>query len=129
MNESNPMSWGQLFGVIHESFSTVSLLFYALLIFMVLDYITGILVAIMQRRINSKIGFTGILKKVFIVVIFIMGLTIDTFIIGQGQAVTVVITSFYLGNEGFSVLENAERMKIPLPQKLLAVLEQMQNKE
>lgn len=129
MVEANLLHLEPLLAAMHESFCAVSLLFYALLIFMVLDYITGILVAAVQKQINSKIGFAGILKKVFILLIFVMGLTIDTFIVGQGQAVTIVITSFYLGNEGFSVLENAEKVKLPLPKKLLAVLEQMQNKE
>ena len=114
---------------IQNNFQNISLLFYALLIFMVLDYITGVLVAIVHKKIDSKIGFVGILKKFFILLIFVMGLTIDTLIIGQGQMVTLVIVSFYIANEGFSRLENAEKLNIPLPQKLLEILEQIKNQK
>lgn len=76
------------------------MLFYALLLFMILDYITGVLVVIVHKKIDSKIGFVGILKKVFIFLIFVMGLTIDTLIIGQGQMVTLVIVSFILLTRG-----------------------------
>ncbi len=114
---------------IQNNFQNISLLFYALLIFMVLDYITGVLVATVHKKIDSKIGFVGILKKFFILLIFVMGLTIDTLIIGQGQMVTLVIVSFYIANEGFSILENAEKLNIPLPQKLLEILEQIKNQK
>ena len=114
---------------IQNNFKNISLLFYALLIFMFLDYITGVLVAIVHKKIDSKIGFVGILKKFFILLIFVMGLTIDTLIIGQGQMVTLVIVSFYIANEGFSILENAEKINIPLPQKLLEILEQIKNQK
>lgn len=114
---------------IQNNFQNISLLFYALLIFMVLDYTTGVLVAIVHKKIDSKIGFVGILKKFFILLIFAMGLTIDTLIIGQGQMVTLVIVSFYIANEGFSILENAEKLNIPLPQKLIEILEQIKNQK
>lgn len=114
---------------IQNNFQNISLLFYALLIFMVLDYTTGVLVAIVHKKIDSKIGFVGILKKFFILLIFVMGLTIDTLIIGQGQMVTLVIVSVYIANEGFSILENAEKLNIPLPQKLLEILEQIKNQK
>ena len=114
---------------IQKNFQNISMLFYALLLFMILDYITGVLVAIVHKKIDSKIGFVGILKKFFILLIFVMGLTIDTLIIGQGQMVTLVIVSFYIANEGFSILENAEKINIPLPQKLLEILEQIKNQK
>ncbi len=114
---------------IQKNFQNISMLFYALLLFMILDYITGVLVVIVHKKIDSKIGFVGILKKVFIFLIFVMGLTIDTLIIGQGQMVTLVIVSFYIANEGFSILENAEKINIPLPQKLLEILEQIKNQK
>ncbi len=114
---------------IQKNFQNISMLFYALLLFMILDYITGVLVAIVHKKIDSKIGFVGILKKFFILLIFVMGLTIDTLIIGRGQMVTLVIVSFYIANEGFSILENAEKINIPLPQKLLEILEQIKNQK
>lgn len=114
---------------IQKNFQNISMLFYALLLFMILDYITGVLVAIVHKKIDSKIGFVGILKKCFILLIFVMGLTIDTLIIGRGQMVTLVIVSFYIANEGFSILENAEKINIPLPQKLLEILEQIKNQK
>ena len=114
---------------IQKNFQNISMLFYALLLFIILDYITGVLVVIVHKKIDSKIGFVGILKKVFIFLIFVMGLTIDTLIIGQGQMVTLVIVSFYIANEGFSILENAEKINIPLPQKLLEILEQIKNQK
>lgn len=114
---------------IQKNFQNISMLFYALLLFIILDYITGVLVAIVHKKIDSKIGFVGILKKFFILLIFVMGLTIDTLIIGRGQMVTLVIVSFYIANEGFSILENAEKINIPLPQKLLEILEQIKNQK
>lgn len=114
---------------IQKNFQNISMLFYALLLFMILDYITGVLVAIVHKKIDSKIGFVGILKKFFILLIFVMGLTIDTLIIGRGQMVALVIVSFYIANEGFSILENAEKINIPLPQKLLEILEQIKNQK
>jgi len=114
---------------IQNSFQNISLLFYALLIFMALDYITGVLVAIVHKKVDSKIGFVGIFKKFFILIIFVMGLTIDTLIIGQGQMITFVIISFYIANEGFSILENAEKINIPLPKKLLDILDKIQNRK
>lgn len=129
MNDLNSLYLIKSIYDIHNSFQNISLLFYALLIFMILDYITGVLVAIIHKKIDSKVGFVGILKKFFILLIFVMGLTIDTLIIGQGQMVTLVIISFYIANEGFSILENAEKINIPLPQKLLEILEQIKNQK
>lgn len=101
---------------------------YALLVFIILDYITGLMVAIMQRKVSSEIGFLGICKKVLIFMLVAVGQIIDSKIIGQGGVIRTAIIFFYLSNEGISIIENASMMGLPIPQKLRDVLEQLKDK-
>lgn len=100
-------------------------LFYALIAFVALDYITGVLVAIHDKKVSSEIGFKGICKKFLIFMIVSMGNIIDKYILGSGSALKTLLIMFYLSNEGISILENAKLLGLPIPQKLKDVIQQL----
>lgn len=102
---------------------------YALVTFVVIDYITGIMAAIVERKLSSEIGFRGIFKKVLIFLLVTVGNIIDKNLVGTGGAVRTAVIFFYISNEGISVIENSIRIGLPVPEKLKNVLEQLQNKE
>ena len=103
-------------------------LLYALIAFMVLDYVTGVLVAIVQKELSSKVGFKGIAKKVIILALVAVGHILDVHILGGGAFCRSAVIGFYIANEGISILENAGELGIPLPKKLIAVLKQLKDK-
>lgn len=102
---------------------------YALVIFVVIDYITGIMAAIVERKLSSEIGFRGIFKKVLIFLLVTVGNIIDKNLVGTGGAVRTAVIFFYISNEGISIIENSIRIGLPVPEKLKNVLEQLQHKE
>mgnify|MGYP001500622994 FL=1 len=102
---------------------------YALVTFVVIDYLTGIMAAIVERKLSSEIGFRGIFKKVLIFLLVTVGNIIDKNLVGTGGAVRTAVIFFYISNEGISIIENAIRIGLPVPEKLKNVLEQLQNKE
>lgn len=99
---------------------------YALLAFITLDYITGVMLAIVERKLSSEIGFKGIFKKVLILVMVAVGYILDSKIIGNGSAIRTAVIFFYISNEGISILENSSKLGLPIPEKLKAVLNQME---
>ena len=102
---------------------------YALVAFVVLDYITGIMCAVLDKNLSSEIGFRGIFKKVLIFSLVGIGHIIDQSVIGDGSVIRTAVIFFYLSNEGVSVLENAAYIGLPVPQKLKDVLEQLHHRE
>lgn len=102
---------------------------YALVTFVVIDYLTGVMAAIVERKLSSEIGFRGIFKKVLIFLLVAVGNIVDKNLIGTGGAVRTAVIFFYISNEGISIIENSIRIGLPVPQKLKDVLEQLQNKE
>jgi len=108
---------------------------YALLTFVVIDYLTGIMCAVTERRLSSDVGSRGIFKKVTIFALVAVGHMVDTHVIGPAgivgdfAAVRTVIIFFYMANEGLSVLENASRLGLPIPKKLRNVLAQLHRKD
>lgn len=94
--------------------------------FVAADYITGILAAFCLKELNSEIGARGIAKKVFIFCLIGISYKID--MLAGTQIVRIAVCSFYIGIEGLSILENAGKIGIPLPDVLKASLEQMQNR-
>lgn len=114
-------------GVLGWFLGEIDSLFYSLIVFVVLDYITGVLLAICEKKISSEAGFKGISKKVMIFVLVGLGNVIDQYIIGAGNSLKTMIIMFYLSNEGISILENASNTGLPLPQKLKDVLRQLSN--
>ena len=103
-------------------------LLYALLAFVVIDYITGIMCAVVDKKLSSEVGFKGIFKKVLIFALVGMGHILDTRIIGAGLVLRTAVIFFYLSNEGVSLLENAAYLGLPVPQKLKSVLEQLHDR-
>ena len=100
----------------------------ALIILMVLDYITGVMCAIVDRKLSSAIGFKGIFKKVLIFMLVGVAHIMDLNVIGTGDALRRAVICFYLSNEGVSLLENAGHLGLPIPEKLKAILAQLHDK-
>ena len=103
-------------------------LLYALLLFVVLDDLTGIMCAIVDRKLSSAIGFKGIFKKILIFALVGVGHILDTMVIGTGSVLRTAVIFFYLSNEGISLIENAGHLGLPIPAKLKAVLEQLHDR-
>ena len=101
----------------------------ALLVFVVLDYITGVMCAIADRDLSSAVGFKGICRKILIFALVGVGHVLDTHVVGTGSALRSAVICFYLSNEGVSLLENAAHLGLPVPEKLKAVLSQLHNKD
>lgn len=100
----------------------------ALIIFMVIDYITGLMCAVADRKLSSAVGFKGICKKVLIILLVGVAHIVDLHVVGTGEALRSAVICFYLSNEGVSVLENAGRLGLPIPEKLKAILAQLHDK-
>ena len=101
---------------------------YALIVFVILDYITGLMCAILDKKLSSEIGFRGIFKKVLIFIMVGVGHLVDSKIIGDGSVLRTAIIFFYCSNEGVSLLENASRVGLPVPEKLKDILIQLHDK-
>ena len=98
---------------------------YALIAFVIADYITGVLAAIHQRELSSAIGFRGIAKKILIFVLVGLANLLDVYILGQAGVLRMATIFFYISNEGISVIENAARLGLPIPklfEKALATI-------
>ncbi len=102
---------------------------YALIAFVVIDYITGVMVGIAQKKLSSEVGFKGICKKVLIFLLVGIGSIIDTKILGEGNALRTAVVFFYLSNEGISILENVAIIGLPVPQKLKDILAQLNDRK
>lgn len=100
---------------------------YAVLVFIIIDYITGVMVAIMKKKVSSEVGFKGICKKVLIFCLVGMAHILDVHVIQTGNIVRTAVIFFYLSNEGISIVENASILGLPVPQKMKDVLEQLKN--
>lgn len=101
----------------------------ALLLFVVIDYITGVMCAVADKKLSSEVGFKGICRKVLIFMMVGIANILDTKIIGGGSVLRSAVIFFYLSNEGISLLENAGHLGLPIPEKLKVVLEQLHDKE
>ncbi|NMB33713.1 MAG: phage holin family protein [Clostridium sp.] len=101
---------------------------YALVAFVVIDYITGVMLATLEKRLSSEIGAKGIFKKVLIFALVGIGHIVDSHIIGDGSVVRTAVIFFYLSNEGISILENSSKIGLPIPEKLKDVLFQLREK-
>lgn len=96
-----------------------------LLLFMVIDYISGVMCGIRNKRLSSEVGAEGILKKIMI--ILLVGTTNLLGQVANVEGLRYIVISFYLANEGISIIENASILKLPVPQKIKDVLEQLKN--
>ena len=103
--------------------------FYALLAFVVIDYLTGVMCAIADKSLSSEVGFKGIFRKVLIFVMVGAGHILDAQVVGSGDALRTAVIFFYISNEGVSLLENAAHIGLPIPEKLKEVLAQLHDRE
>lgn len=104
-------------------------LLYALIAFVVTDYLTGLAAAKVEKKVSSKIGFIGIMRKILIFLLVGLGNIIDIYLLGKGSAIRTAIIFFYVSNEGISILENCARAGLSVPPKLRQVLEQFNKSE
>jgi len=103
---------------------------YVLIAFVVVDYITGVLRAVVEKKLSSRIGAHGIAKKVALFLVVGIALMIDTYLLGgTGSPLRTAVIFFYIANEGVSLLENATAVGLPVPEKLKDVLAQLHGKE
>ena len=103
-------------------------LLYALLAFVVIDYLTGVMCAINDKALSSEVGFRGICRKVLIFLLVGIANILDVNVIGTGSVLRTAVIFFYISNEGVSLLENASHLGLPVPQKIKEVLEQLHNR-
>ena len=103
-------------------------LIYALAAFVAIDYMTGVMVGIIEKKLSSSVGFRGIFKKVLIFIFVGIGHTIDFYVLKNGSAVRTAIIFFYLSNEGLSILENSSKIGLPIPNSLKNIFKDL-NKE
>ena len=103
-------------------------LLYALIAFVAIDYITGVMCAISDKTLSSEVGFKGICRKVLIFLLVGIGHIVDAQVIGSGGVLRTAVIFFYLSNEGISLIENAAHLGLPIPDKLKAVLEKLHDR-
>lgn len=104
-------------------------LLFVLVAFVVIDYITGIMVAVIDKQLSSRIGFKGIFKKMLIFIFVGVGHLIDVYILKNGSALRIAVIFFYLSNEGLSILENSGNIGLPIPESLRKILKDLNKEE
>lgn len=97
----------------------------ALIVLMALDYVTGVMCAVIDKKLSSAVGFKGICKKVLILMLVGVANVVDLHVVGSGAVLRGAVIAFYLSNEGLSLLENAAHVGLPVPEKLKDVLAQL----
>ncbi|HFH9049154.1 TPA: holin family protein [Streptococcus agalactiae] len=121
----NKILFSMIGGLIGSLFGELDGILYALLVFIIIDYLTGIFAAVVEKQLSSSIGFRGIFKKIAILFLVSLGHLIDTAIIKQGGTIRTMVIFFYLSNEGLSILENTVRIGLSISEKLQAILKQI----
>lgn len=100
---------------------------YTLIIFVSIDYVTGVGAAAKRRQLSSEVGFWGIAKKVCIIALVGIAHSIDAYVMGAGDVFRTAVALYYIGNEGLSLMENIANLGVQLPQKLIDVLRQLRD--
>ena len=103
-------------------------LLYALIAFVTVDYVTGVMCAVVDRKLSSSVGFKGIFRKVLIFVMVGISHILDTQVIGNGSVLRTAVIFFYISNEGVSLLENASHLGLPVPEPVKTVLKQLHDR-
>ena len=101
---------------------------YALIAFTVIDYITGVMCAIVDKNLSSAVGFKGICRKILTFTLVGIGSIVDVYVLGEAGVLRTAVIFFYLSNEGVSLLENSAHLGLPIPEKLKEVLEQLHDR-
>lgn len=100
----------------------------ALVVFVAVDYVTGVMCAISDKKLSSEVGFKGICRKVLIFLLVGIANILDVQVIGTGSVLRTAVIFFYLSNEGVSLLENAAHLGLPVPEKMKEILEQLHDR-
>ena len=103
-------------------------LLYTLIVFMVVDYVTGVMCAVYDKKLSSAVGFKGICRKVLILMLVGIANLLDLTVIGTGAVLRTAVIFFYLSNEGVSLMENAAYLGLPVPEKLKEILAQLHDR-
>ena len=103
-------------------------LLYALIAFAAVDYVTGVMCAIVDKKLSSSVGFKGIFRKVLIFVMVGIAHILDAQVIGNGSVLRTAVIFFYISNEGVSLLENASHLGLPVPEAVKVVLKQLHDR-
>lgn len=118
---------GAIAGLLSFIFGGLDMLFVALLVCIAVDYVTGVLAALYEKRLNSEVGFRGIIKKIVILLLVVLAHMIENAACIGG--IRDLVIGFYIANEGISILENAGRMNVPVARRLAGVLEQLKSED
>ena len=100
----------------------------ALVVFVAVDYLTGVMCAISDKKLSSEVGFQGICRKVLIFLLVGIAHILDAQVIGTGSVLRTAVIFFYLSNEGVSLLENAAHLGLPVPEKMKDILAQLHDR-
>jgi len=114
-------------GVVGWFFGGLDGFLYALITFVVIDYVTGVMVGFTEKKLSSEVGFKGICRKVVIFCLVGMAHILDVHVIQTGNVLRTAVIFFYLSNEGISILENAALLGLPVPKKVRDVLKQLKD--
>lgn len=101
---------------------------YALVVFVCIDYITGVTAAIVKHELSSAVGFVGIIKKILIFVLVGLANTIDMSVLQTPGVIRMAVIFYYISNEGISILENYTEIGLPVPRKVVEVLAQIRKR-
>ena len=115
---------GAVGAVLGFMYGEVTGLFWALIAFMATDYITGVVVAAINKQLSSEVGFRGLAKKLMILVFVSLGHIADMYVLGGTPVAMSAVMLFYIANEGLSIIENAGNLGLPVPKKLKDIMVQ-----
>ncbi len=116
---------GAVGAVLGFMYGEVNGLFWALIAFMATDYITGVVVAAINKQLSSEVGFKGLAKKLMILVFVSLGHIADVYVLGGTPVAMSAVMLFYIANEGLSIIENAGNLGLPVPKKLKDIMVQL----
>lgn len=116
---------GAVGAVLGFMYGEVTGLFWALIAFMATDYITGVVVAAINKQLSSEVGFKGLAKKLMILVFVSLGHIADMYVLGGTPVAMSAVMLFYIANEGLSIIENAGNLGLPVPKKLKDIMAQL----
>ncbi len=116
---------GAVGAVLGFMYGEVTGLFWALIAFMATDYITGVVVAAINKQLSSEVGFRGLAKKLMILVFVSLGHIADMYVLGGTPVAMSAVMLFYIANEGLSIIENAGNLGLPVPKKLKDIMAQL----
>jgi toxin secretion/phage lysis holin len=100
----------------------------ALVVFVAIDYVTGVMCAVSDKKLSSEVGFKGICRKVLIFLLVGIANILDVQVIGTGSVLRTAVIFFYLSNEGVSLLENSAHLGLPVPEKMKDILAQLHDR-